>query len=149
MDVHMEHVQLSDWLDWITDGRLVDMNDLTLKHYFHPLMKGRTSIKKVLDAVWQANEGLRKRYPEYAKVEDGKLLSPHKSLPPLEINGQDAFVNEGTGAITAYQAMLYGPQKTDVFIRNQWRQLLLEYCKLDTLAMVLIYWHWRESLQTP
>jgi hypothetical protein len=143
MDGRYENAQLGDWLDWITDGRLVDMNDLTLKHYFHPIMKGRTSIKKVLDAVWQINEYLRKRYPEYVKIEDGKLLSPHKSLPPLEINGQDAFVNEGTGAITAYQAMLYGPQKGDMSIKKRWKNLLLQYCKLDTLAMVMIYQHWR------
>jgi len=142
MDGRHENVQLQEWLDWITDGRLVDMNGLTLKHYFHPVMKGRTSIKKVLDAVWQANEGLRKRYPQYVKEEDGKLLSPHKSLPPLEIAGQAAVVNEGTGAITAYQAMLYGPQE----LRGQWKYLLLEYCKLDTLAMVMIYWHWMEKL---
>ena len=144
MDGRYKNAQLSDWLDWITDGRLVDMNDLTLKHYFHPVMKGRTSIKKVLDAVWQVNEGLRKRYPEYVKAEDGKLLSPHKSLPPLEIAGQTAVVNEGTGAIAAYQAMLYGPQE----FRDQWQHLLLEYCKLDTLAMVMIHQHWMESLQT-
>jgi hypothetical protein len=143
MDGRYENAQLGDWLDWITDGRLVDMNDLTLKHYFHPIMKGRTSIKKVLDAVWQINEYLRKSYPEYVKIEDGKLLSPHKSLPPLEINGQDAFVNEGTGAITAYQAMLYGPQKGDMSIKKRWKNLLLQYCKLDTLAMVMIYQHWR------
>ncbi len=140
MDGRYKNTQLSDWLDWITDGRLVDMNDLTLKHYFHPIMRGRTSIKKVLDAVWQINEGLRKRYPEYVKEADGKLLSPHKSLPPLEIAGQAAVVNEGTGAIAAYQAMLYGPQE----FRGQWKHLLLEYCKLDTLAMVMIYWHWME-----
>jgi hypothetical protein len=48
------------------------------------------------------------------------------------------------GAIAAYQAMLYGPQE----FRGQWQNLLLEYCKLDTLAMVMIYWHWRESLRT-
>ena len=143
MEGRMEHTKLRDWLDWITDGRLVDMNDLTLKYYFHPVMKGRTSIKKVLDAVWQINESLRKRYPQYVKEDNGKLLSPHKSLPPLVINGRDAFVNEGTGAITAYQSMLYGPQKGNLAVREQWKSLLLEYCKLDTLAMVMIYWHWR------
>lgn len=147
MDGRIEHAQLREWLDWITDGRLVDMNDLTLRHYFHPVMKDRTSIKKVLDAVWQVNEGLRKRYPKYVKLEDDKLLSPHKSLPPLEIAGQAAVVNEGTGTITAYQAMMYGLQKANTLIRDQWRQLLLEHCKLDTLAMALIYW--QESLQTP
>lgn len=144
MDDNYNNPQLQDWLDWITDSRLVDMNDLTLKHYFHPIMKGRTSIKKVLDAVWQINAELRKRYPEYVKEEDGVLLSPHKSLPPLEINGRDAFVNEGTGAITAYQSMLYGAQKDDVSAREQWKNLLLQYCKLDTLAMVMIHWHWQE-----
>jgi hypothetical protein len=145
MDGHIEHAQLRDWLDWITDGRLVDMNDLTLKHYFHPVMRGRTSIKKVLDAVWQINEDLRKRYPQYVKEENGKLLSPHKSLPPLVINGRDAFVNEGTGTITAYQSMLYGSQKADASVREQWKSLLLEYCKIDTLAMVMIHWHWMEN----
>lgn len=146
MEGRYENAQLADWLDWITDGHLVDMNDLTLKYYFHPIMKGRTSIKNVLDAVWQANTDLRKRYPEYVKEEDGKLLSPHKSLPPLEINGQDAFVNEGTGAITAYQSMLYGSHKSDASMRENWKRLLLQYCKLDTLAMVMIYWHWAERL---
>ncbi len=147
MDGRYENPQLSDWLSWVTDDHLMDMNKLTLNHYFHPFMKGRTSIKKVLDAIWQINEGLRKRYPEYVKEGDGKLLSPHKSLPPLEINGLDAFVNEGTGAITAYQSMLYGTQKSDLSVREQWKQLLLEYCKLDTLAMVMIHSHWVESLQ--
>ncbi|MBK9782216.1 MAG: hypothetical protein IPP55_19635 [Anaerolineales bacterium] len=77
------------------------------------------------------------------KEENGELLSPHKSLPPLEIAGQAAVVNESTGAITAYQAMLYGPLE----LRGQWKHLLLEYCKLDTLAMVMIYWHWQEKLK--
>jgi hypothetical protein len=80
------------------------MNDLTLTYYFHP--KDRISIKNVLDAVWQANAGLRKRYPEYVKEENGKLLS-----------------NEGTGAITAYQSMLYGPQKGDGAIQENWKRL--------------------------
>jgi hypothetical protein len=146
MDGRYENPALQGWLDWITDGRLVDMNQLTLVHYFHPLMKGRTSIKNVLDAVWQANAALRERFPEYVKEADGQLLSPHKSLPPFEIDGQDVTVSEGTGAIRAYQAMLYSPQKTDPAIRDQWRQLLLQYCKLDTLAMVMIYWHWESKL---
>lgn len=147
LDDGKENQALKDWLTWITDGSLVDMNKLTLNHYFHPLMKGRTSIKKVLDAVWQINPALRKRYPQYVKESDGVLLSPHKSLPPLVINGRDAFVNEGTGAITAYQSMLYGTQDTDATTREQWRQLLLKYCELDTLAMVMIFWHWKNMLK--
>jgi hypothetical protein len=48
---------LKNWLFDITsegdkEGRLVDMNKMTREHYFHPYMKGKTSIKKVLPAVW-------------------------------------------------------------------------------------------------
>ncbi len=147
MDGSTDKQTLKDWLAWITNGRLVDMNKLTLNHYFHPVMMGRTSIKKVLDAVWQINPALRKRYPQYVKEKDGIMLSPHRSLPPLEIAGEEVVVKEGTAAIAAYQAMLYGPRKADAFVRDQWQQLLLEYCKLDTLAMVMIYWHWQDMLQ--
>lgn len=145
MDGRYKNTALIEWLEWMTDSRMVDMNQLTINHYFHPLMKGKTSIKKVLDAIWQMNPSLRSRFPEYVKEENGELLSPHKSLPPLLIDGRDVFVNEGTGAIAAYQSMLYGPQKSEAGIRDQWKNLLLQYCKLDTLAMVMIYWHWVEN----
>ncbi len=144
MEGRHENQALKDWLICMTSSRMVDMNQLTLNYYFHPLMKGRTSIKKVLDAIWQTDPILRSRFPSYVKEENGELLSPHKSLPPLVIEGRDVFVNEGTGAITAYQSMLYGPQKSDMSIRDQWKRLLLQYCELDTLAMVMIYWHWRD-----
>ena len=147
MDGRHENETLKNWLARMTASQMVDMNQLTLKHYFHPLMKGRTSIKKVLDAVWQTNPTLRGRFPFYVKEENGELLSPYKSLPPLMIAERDVFVNEGTGAITAYQSMLYGPQKSDKSIRDQWKRLLLQYCELDTLAMMMIYWHWKEKLQ--
>jgi hypothetical protein len=145
MDGRHENATLKDWLEWMTDSRMVDMNQLTFNHYFHPLMKGKTSIKKVLDAIWQVNPSLRSRFPTYVKEENGEILSPHKSLPPLLIDGRDVFVNEGTGAITAYQSMLYGSQKSNPDIRDQWKTLLLQYCELDTLAMVMIYWRWMEK----
>lgn len=148
MESRYKNQALKDWLEWMTASRMVDMNALTLNHYFHPLMKGRTSIKKVLDAIWQANPSLRSRFPAYVKEENGQLLSPHKSLPPLIIDGKDVFINEGTGAITAYQSMLYGSQKTDMTNREQWKRLLLQYCELDTLAMVMIFAHWSEKLKT-
>ncbi|MBK8784644.1 MAG: DUF2779 domain-containing protein [Anaerolineales bacterium] len=147
MEGQHKNAALKDWLEWMTDSRMVDMNQMTLDHYFHPVMKGRTSIKKVLDAIWRANPSLRSHFPEYVKEENGEMLSPYKSLPPLTIAGRDVVVNEGTGAIRAYQSMLYGPQKSDPDIRDQWKNLLLQYCKLDTLAMVMIHWHWSEKLQ--
>ncbi len=139
---------LAQWLENIVrqpgqdGGRLTDMNRLSLQHYFHPLMKGRTSIKVVCDAIWKSNSGLRAEFPEYLKEVNGTVLSPYAALPPLEINGQPVVVAEGTGAIRAYEAMLYGIERDDPDLRLRWKNLLLQYCKLDTAAMVLVWRHW-------
>ena len=142
---------LADWLHWIARdrdqraGRLVDMNRLCLKHYFHPLMKGRTSIKVVCDAIWKSNAGLRSDFPEYVLVEGGEIQSPYASLPPVEIGGQLVNVAEGTGAIRAYEAMMYGAERDDAELRGQWKQLLLQYCKLDTLSMAFVWRRWIQA----
>jgi hypothetical protein len=66
-------------------------------------------------------------------------------LPPLEINGRTVVVAEGTGAIRAYEAMMYGMERDNPAIRNRWRDLLRQYCRLDTLAMVWIWTHWSRA----
>ena len=35
--------------------------------------------------------------PQYVNEENGRLLSPHKSLPSISRGSRDAVVNEGTG----------------------------------------------------
>jgi hypothetical protein len=45
----------------------------------------------------------------------------------------------------AYQAMLYGDPIDRDRHAEQWAELLRRYCKLDTLAMVLIWEHWRRG----
>jgi hypothetical protein len=143
-----QNQELSGWLRSIiripgqSVGRLVDMNQLCLKHYFHPLMKGRTSIKIVCDAIWKSNSALRNEFSGYLKREDGAILSPYDALPPLEIGGKQLVVAEGTGAVRAYEAMMYGEEKGNEKLKKNWRHLLLQYCKLDTLSMVLVWKHW-------
>ncbi len=143
---------LKEWLEELTERSsaltqyhepIVDMNRLTRHHYFHPLMKGKTGLKIVLDVIWQNNPSLRQRLPAYTKEENGQLLSPYQTLPPQAINGQQTVITNGAQAVSAYQAMLYGAGHHDPHIRHQWQQLLLQYCKLDTLAMVIVWWHWR------
>ena len=147
-----KNVALKHWLDGIIRekngklGRLVDMNQLTLKNYFHPLMKGRTSIKVVCDALWKTNPKLRAQYPSYIRQENGEVLSPYEILPPLEIDGKMVAVAEGTGAIRAYEAMVYGLEKSDLRIKEMWKHLLLQYCKLDSLSMFFVWQHWQSLL---
>ena len=138
---------LLSWLEEMTlPGRLVDMNQLAIRHYFHPLMKGRTSIKVVCDAIWKSNQSLRSEFSEYLSVKEGAVESPYASLPPLTINGKDVVVAEGTGAIRAYEAMMFGVERDDSLKVEAWKRLLLQYCRLDTLAMVMVWKHWSEQV---
>ena len=126
--------------------RILDMYRLCLKGYFHPGMKGGASIKVVLDSLWESSAELRSRFAELTGWEGNRKLGPYAALPPININGKDCYVQEGTGAIRAYEAMTYGVERDDLAAKSAWRDLLLQYCKLDTLAMVLIWEHWRSAV---
>ncbi len=154
MDVHkVNHPELKEWLESTVKlkkkdvGRIQDMNKLTQAHHFHPLMKGRTSLKYVLDAIWKSNPALHTRFPSYFKKDNDKLITPYQTLPPLLINGQEIAIHNGAEVIRAYQAMLYGAGKHDLQVREQWKKLLLQYCKLDTLAMVMVWSHWWDRIK--
>jgi hypothetical protein len=142
---------LSAWLDRITadhNPRVVDLCDLAKQFYFHPAMKGRLSIKFVLPAVWEADPELRDdpSFRKYAGHDAaGKLLNPYDALPPLPIGEMEEIVKEGTGAMRVYQEMMFGVAASDPATRENYRRLLLQYCQLDTAAMVMIWKHWTRS----
>lgn len=124
-----------------TSGRLVDMHALCKEAFFHPGMKGKTSIKRVLDAVWQADPVLHERFAAWTGFA-APPSDPYAALAPVVLDGTPLEVADGTGAVTAYQEMLYGASRHDVARRTAWEQLLRAYCRLDTLAMVLVWDHW-------
>lgn len=151
-----ENDELKSWLSQIvkfsdrSKSALVDMNDLTLKHYFHPQMKSRTSLKYVLPAIWRTNPYLHQisflqSYLE--KDAEGEILSPYQSLSKLEIGDRQIAIREGTEAMLAYQDLLYGKHKNDPETKEKWRELLIQYCRLDTMAMIIIWLHWQHSLK--
>ena len=77
------------------------------------------------------------------------MLNPYATLPPLPIGDKEELVNEGTGAMRAYQAMLYGKADSTSEMKETWKRLLLQYCELDTMAMVIIFEHWwRSTIQS-
>lgn len=144
---------LREWMSRLvgaddTPRRLVDMNDLCRKFFFHPGMAGKTSIKVVLDALWRTEAPMRERFDAWMGDRSFEVTSehgPYESLPPITVGGVDLEVFEGTGAVKAYQAMRYGEERHHPDLVAAYRELLLRYCKLDTLAMVLIWDHWRRS----
>jgi hypothetical protein len=154
---------LKNWLKGIIKfgnddkTRLLDMNRFTLEHYFHPKMKGKTSIKKVLPAVLYENSS--KRISKWLKEFDtefsllnekeGIITDPYAQLPPLEIFDQgEKYLKDGGGAMSAYQDILFGLRKNNADSLKAYEKGLLNYCKLDTLAMVIIWEHWKISLST-
>jgi hypothetical protein len=148
--------ELTEWLLRITSdkkqkrpGRLVDMNKMTLDYYFHPDMKGRTSIKKVLPAVWNNNAWLHKVpwFSKYHKEVDGVVLSPYRALADLVTSLEETeVVAEGTAAMRAYYEIMYGDYRDNPKVQENWRDLLLSYCELDTMAMVIIWTYWKKAV---
>lgn len=147
---------LREWLAPLADkdpadSRLLDLHEVCERQFFHPLMGGRTSIKWVLDAIWQDDPVLRQRFAEWMggdayEVRPG--CGPYDELPVIKVDDTILDVADGTGAVRAYQAMLYGAERNDPAIREHWAELLRRYCKLDTLAMVLIWDHWVRAVRT-
>ena len=154
--------ELQNWFSQLvkikggSEGRILDMHDLAKHFYYHPYMKGSTSIKVTLPAVLkstrsEAISALLKNFESelnlFAQNEDGEIENPYKLLPHLKFSEGEIKVSDGTGAMRAYQEMLYGMSKNNLALKNEWSQALLRYCKLDTLAMIIIWEHWQDVLQ--
>lgn len=133
------------WLADVFERRIVDLYQWACRDYYHPGMGGSTSIKVVLDALWRTDPAMRRQFVEWSGLTEAPADDPYRALPPIEINGVLQEVREGTGAMHAYQEMMYGEHKHDAAIRDSWAALLRQYCRLDTLSMVLILEHWRRA----
>lgn len=146
-----DNKDLREWLIIITsdkhrEGRFIDMNKMTKEHYFHPYMKGRTSIKKVLPAVWIHHNYLHEidHFKKYVPDEFlNGIVDPYDTLKSniKEDELDEDVVNEGTAAMRAYQRIRFDDTLTTTQ-KEELRSQLLEYCKLDTMAMVIIAHHW-------
>jgi hypothetical protein len=127
-------------------GRFVDMDALTRSHYFHPLMKQKTSLKWVLSAIWKTNDYLHQHphFSPFLKIEDGEVLSPYASLPKVTIDQKEVGITDGSGAMLAYLEIICGDSSDRPENKEKWLKLLQQYCQLDTLAMVIVWYHWQK-----
>lgn len=151
---------------------MVDMLEVVRKYYFHPLMLGSNSIKKVLPAILSSSKFLQEKYaqPDYgSKIpsknfkdwkwvqidDEGNIKDPYEFLPPvfsdLDLATMDSLITEssladGGAAMTAYARMQF-TEMTDAEC-DRVTQALLKYCELDTFAMVMIWEHWLAEIST-
>ncbi|MDA1021705.1 MAG: DUF2779 domain-containing protein, partial [Cyanobacteria bacterium] len=159
------------------ERNMVDLLELVIGYYYHPDMKGSNSIKSVLPAILNSSEYLKTKYskPIYGSASgipsfnftnqawvqfdaNGQVQDPYKKLPDLyegysneeldklELFSDETQLNNGGAAMTAYARMQFA-EMSDIE-RQELKKALLQYCELDTLAMVMIYEAWREEVET-
>ncbi len=81
----------------------------------------------------------------------GQVTDPYQLLPPVfadidvHESDDDAVINQGGAAAAAYGRLQLEHVSEDV--RQAWRDALLKYCELDTLAMAMIVQGWRAWLK--
>lgn len=148
---------------------MVDLRKVVLSYYYNPLTKGSNSIKAVLPAVLQSCSYLKDKYSKplsengvsslnfpgthsWLKDATQAFVSPYKLLPPLfdgwaedekeELLSEMDGIADGGMALTAYAKLQYVDMSEKE--RNELTSGLKKYCELDTLAMVMIYEHFRE-----
>ena len=156
---------------WDSERSMVDLNKIVKDYYYNPLTKGSNSIKAVLPASLHSSPYLQEKYAQpiseinigssnfdknqiWLEKNGDEVINPYKMLPPLfegwsmldlddtisELDG----VADGGAALTAYAKLQYVDMEQKE--RDEITSALLKYCELDTLAMVMIYEHFRYDL---
>lgn len=158
---------------WCGSRDMIDLFQVVKNYYFHPEMNGSLSIKAVLPAVLNTSEVIKKKYVKpisdinltsknfpqdyvFLQFEDGKAKSPFKALPSVYENWSqeqldNALANigdiaDGGTALTAYAKLQF--EEVTLEERDALESALLRYCELDTLAMVMIYEHFKELIES-
>ena len=157
--------------EWEGERNMVDLNKIVKEYYYNPHTKGSNSIKAVLPASLNSSAYLKQKYSQpigainltstnfddthiWLKIDKNEVVNPYKMLPPVfdgwtELELQENLseidgIADGGAALTAYAKLQY--QDMTERERTEITQGLLKYCELDTLAMVMIYEHFREDL---
>ncbi|MFL5813747.1 MAG: DUF2779 domain-containing protein [Bdellovibrionia bacterium] len=155
---------------------MIDLREIVLEHFFHPLMGGSNSIKKVIPAVLEESKFLREKYSKsiygqgrqiqslnfqektWIEIgEDGHVMDPYKRLPPVFNDfPQDLFGDEAP--MFHDESIDDGGAAMTAWSRMQFTEMsegermaiqaaLLKYCELDTLSMVWLLEYWRDRIK--
>ncbi|KPM31513.1 Hypothetical protein I595_2780 [Croceitalea dokdonensis DOKDO 023] len=152
---------------------MIDLQRTVLRNYYHPQTGGSNSIKAILPAVLESSSLLKSKYTKTIKdinlsslnfddeyrfltLEDGVPINPYSLLPPLfdgisneqledavaSASAEIRQIADGGAALFAYAKMQ--DETIGDLERKETKNALLRYCELDTLAMVMIYEHFKE-----
>mgnify|MGYP003627870603 FL=1 len=166
---NISHSKSDSVVKWEGNRDMVDLWDVEKRYYYNPLTKGSNSIKAVLPASLSSSKFLQEKYSKplhqinvssknfsenhiWLEIENDIVKSPYKMLPSLfngwseeEIENTLSEIEDianGGAALTAYGKLQYTDMEQAEI--DELTSALLKYCELDTLAMVMIYEHFRE-----
>ncbi|MEH3112556.1 DUF2779 domain-containing protein [Pedobacter terrae] len=159
--------------NWVGKRNMVDLRELVLKYYYSPLTNGSNSIKDVLPAILEHSTFIKDKYrePIYGNEiqslnfqgktwitfdESGRVINPYKTLESTFagvdqevldgfISDEDVEISDGGAAMAAYAKMQFSQMGNEE--RQRLAESLLKYCELDTLAMVMIFEHWKNNIE--
>lgn len=169
---HISHSKNDSAITWNGARDMIDLWQVEKNFYYNPLTKGSNSIKAVLPAALASSTFLQEKYAKPLKdinvtsknfkdnhtwltLENEVVISPYKMLPALfkdwsEDDIENTLseiedIDNGGAALTAYGKLQY----TDMSKKEvtEITSALLKYCELDTLAMIMIYEHFRELVK--
>lgn len=154
---------------WIPSNNMQDLWDFVLLYFYSLHAKGSNSIKDILPAVIKSSDYLREKYsqPIYATptipslnlkephiwIDETKGLNPYKTLPAIfddaaleqiEAEGNLSNLDNGGAAMIAYAYLQFSDMTDEE--RKLYRNALLRYCELDTMAMVMIWEYWGREI---
>jgi hypothetical protein len=155
---------------WEATQPMEDLYELVLNHFYSLHAGGSNSIKDILPAVIRSSEFLRHKYgqPIYATeqipslnfrephawIREDKGYNPYQTLPSLpeaaehvQLELNDSSLNElkdGGAAMVAYAKLQFSDIPKEE--RALYRDALLRYCELDTMAMVMIWEYWGKEI---
>ena len=164
----------TDRAAYVGDRDMVDLAEVVLKYYYHPMMKGSYSIKKVLPAVLNSSDFIKDKYskPVYGSTEmpslnitadrpktwieftdDGLIVKdPYHLLPSISSyidEAPEVNFNEYADSIVANGGAALAAysklQFSDLTLQPTLEKALKVYCELDTMAMVFIWEYFYQS----
>lgn len=153
--------ELTEWISGIIERNdsshksgpyLSDLSRLVKSYYYNSEMEDSLSIKDVLQSIMAISPRLKNVYTKpysssnydstiwWQSDNKGTAMSPYR-LMLNDNEKQDEGVRRGTEAMVVYASLL--SEDLSPGDRERYRKALLRYCELDTLAMVMIYQHWK------
>ena len=168
----ISHSKNDSAYEWKGNRDMVDLWEILKNYYYNPLTKGSNSLKFVLPAILNTSKFLQEKYTQpiseigltsmnlpgthiWLTHDSTGFDNPYKKLPKLFaewtpeeldqlVSGMEELA-DGGAALTAYGKMQY--TNIGEAELKELSTALLKYCELDTLAMVMLFEHFKELIQ--